>query len=46
MAGNLNRIGTQVEDATDPLDRLRQPFIAGRLKVNNELGSSSIWSYS
>jgi hypothetical protein len=34
MAGDLNWIGTQIEDATDPLNSLRQPFVTGCLKVN------------
>jgi hypothetical protein len=43
MAGDLYRIGIQIEDTTDSLYRLRQSLIATRLKVNNKPGSGSVW---
>jgi hypothetical protein len=42
MAGDLYGIGIQIEDATDSLNRLRQSFVAARLKVNNKPGSGSV----
>jgi hypothetical protein len=43
MAGDLYRIGIQIEDATDSLYRLRQSLIAARLQVNNKPRSGSVW---
>jgi hypothetical protein len=45
MAGDLYRVGIEIEDATDSLYGMSQSLITGCLKVHNQLGIGIVWPH-